>query len=129
MNETTKDFNAQSSDNINVKNPKNYLPEIILAILALIFLALFIIFLCLYIHEKNKDKSCDNIVEKSFKTSQDQFIPVKENIDDGEGAYELRGLFDKTNSKYYKSFDIYNTKSSGSLTLLEKFKTYQQTSS
>jgi len=61
MNETTKDFNAQSSDNINVKHPKNYLPEIILAILALIFLALFIIFLCLYIHEKNKDKSCDNI--------------------------------------------------------------------
>ena len=50
-------------------------------------------------------------------------------MDDGEGAYELRGAFNKINSKYFKSFDIYNTKSSGSLILLEKFKTYQQISS
>ena len=128
MNETIKNFNSQSSDKIIVTSKKSYMAEIILALLALIFLALFIIFLCLYIHEKNKDKSCD-IIEKNFKLSQDQFIPVKENINDGEGAYELRGAFDKANSKYFKSFDIYNTKSSGSLILLEKFKTYQQTSS
>ena len=97
MNETIKNINNQSSDNIIIKSQKSYMVEIVLAILALIFLALFINFLCLYIHEKNKDKSC-NIVEQNFKLSQDQFIPVKENINDGEGAYELRGAFDKTNS-------------------------------
>ena len=32
-------------------------------------------------------------------------------------------------SKYYKALDIFNMKSSGSLILLEKFKTYQQSSS
>lgn len=129
MNESIKDINTQSSDNIVVKNTNSKKIEILLACLALIFLALFIIFLNLYIHEKSK-KSCDcDIFDSIFKLSQEQFIPVKENMDDGEGAYELRGSFDHLNSKYFKSFDIYNTKSSGSLILLEKFKTYQQTSS
>jgi preprotein translocase subunit SecG len=129
MNEAIISINSQSNDNIVAKSQKSNIAEIVLAILALIFLVFFIIFLCLYIHEKNKDKSYDTTLEQNFKLSQDQFIPAKENINDGEGAYELRGTFDKTNSKYFKSFDIYNTKSSGSLILLEKFKTYQQTSS
>ena len=40
-----------------------------------------------------KKKTCD-IVDSHFELSQEQFIPVKENINDGEGAYELRGAFD-----------------------------------
>ena len=35
-----------------------------------------------------------------------------------EGANEYQGKYDILNSKYYKSIDIYNMKSTGSLVLL-----------
>ena len=50
-------------------------------------------------------------------------------MEDDEGAKEYQGKHDILNSKYYKSLDIYNMKSSWSLILLKKFKTYQQTTS
>ena len=52
MNESQKDFNIPNSDNITVKSTHSKKIEIALAILALIFLALFIIFLILYINAK-----------------------------------------------------------------------------
>ena len=45
-----------------------------------------------------------------------------------EGAYIYQGKHDILNTKYYNFVDVYNMKSSGSLILLERFKTYQQTS-
>ena len=46
-----------------------------------------------------------------------------------EGAKEYQGKHDIYNSKYFHSYDFYNMKSSKNLILLEKFKTYQQTTS
>jgi predicted double-glycine peptidase len=130
MNESTTDGMKQQKDFVVGKKGINHvIIEAILTILTLIFLALFIVFLCLYIHERNKDKSCKEIIQsESYKPSENQYIPIIEDMDN-EGASEYRGKLDKPNSKYFKSIDIYNTKSSGSLIILEKFKTYQQTSS
>ena len=128
MNESTVN-NLRQKEVMKVQNGMNHtLIEVLLGILALIFLALFIVFLCLYIHEKKKNKTCKEIIQpERYRPTDSQYIPIKENIDD-EGASEYREQYDIPNSKYFKSLDIYNMKSSGSLILLEKFKTYQQTS-
>ena len=78
----------------------------------------------LYLYEKLKNNK-----NNDYKPSKDQYIPVKEDINGEEGALELRDKIDIMNSKYFKALDIFNMKSSGSLILLERFKTYQQTSS
>ena len=110
------------------KGISHTLIEVLFGILALIFLALFIVFLCLYIHEKNKEKTCKEIIKSElYRPTDEQYIPIKENIDE-EGASQYRKQIDIPNSKYFKSLDIYNMKNSGSLIILEKFKTYQQTS-
>ena len=44
-----------------------------------------------------------------------------------DGASSFEGLGDHDNSKYYAINDFYNMKSSGSLHILERFETYQQT--
>ena len=119
--------NLLKSDLI-VKTKSNYLIEIILFITTLIFFTTTIIFLCLYIQEKNKDDKIDQENKNDYKPSENQYIPILYDFKDEEGANILRGKTDIQNSKYYKQIDIYNTKSSGSLILLEKFKTYQQTS-
>ena len=131
MEDISSDINKNLNEGeLNLKENKNLKIEIILTILSLLFLAGFIIFLILYIQERNKNNEYKNKEEiPSYNTpTQEQYIPIKENIND-YGACEYRGKLDKINSKYFKSIDIYNTKSSGSLILLEKFKTYQQTSS
>ena len=44
-----------------------------------------------------------------------------------EGAAEIERQFDIEGSQYYPVHDFYNMKSGGSLTILENFKTFQQT--
>ena len=44
-----------------------------------------------------------------------------------KGPAGVLGLFDIKDSKYYPRFDFYNMKSEGSLILIEKFMTFQQT--
>ena len=44
-----------------------------------------------------------------------------------DGAAGLERQFDVPDSKYYPALDFYNMKSGGSLTILENFKTFQQT--
>ncbi|MCL1789474.1 MAG: hypothetical protein FWG33_03875 [Oscillospiraceae bacterium] len=44
-----------------------------------------------------------------------------------EGAASVDRMFDVQNSKYFPALDFYNMKSGGSLTILENFKTFQQT--
>jgi len=86
-----------------------------------------ILFIYLYINEARKNKGKETL----YKPTEEQYIEIKQNMDteEDEGAKEYQGKYDILNSKYYKSLDIYNMKSSGSLILLEKFKTYQQTTS
>ena len=53
-------------------------------------------------------------------------IPYPPGIElDGAAAYDR--VFDVPNSRYYPALDFYNMKSGGSLTILENFKTFQQT--
>ena len=127
--DTNKNINEEEIELKYDKNLKNLKIEIILFFLSLLFLTLFIIFFILYIQERNKNNDCKNkeTKESYYTPTQEQYIPIKENLND-DGACEYRRKLDKINSKYFKSIDIYNTKSSGSLILLEKFKTYQQTS-
>gem|GEM_PF-463696 len=44
-----------------------------------------------------------------------------------EGAASVDRMFDVPNSKYFPVLDFYNMKSGGSLTIIENFKTFQQT--
>jgi hypothetical protein len=52
-------------------------------------------------------------------------LPV--NIGHSGGAAASQGKVDVPNSPYFKSLDFYNMQSSGTLTLLSHYKTYQQT--
>ncbi|MDR1916978.1 MAG: C39 family peptidase [Synergistaceae bacterium] len=55
-------------------------------------------------------------------------IPYPENYDTKtSGASAVEGIGDHDKSPYFAHPDIYNMKSAGSLVVLEKFKTYQQT--
>ena len=98
--------------------------------LTVFFLSTIIIFCNLYMKLiSKKSLSIRNLKEKlNASTDDDRYIPVISQISLEDGAYIKRRKQDIPNSKYFKYFDIYNTKSSGSLILLEKFKTYQQTS-
>jgi predicted double-glycine peptidase len=102
---------------------------IIIGILSFLLLALLISNIIFILKYKNAQKN--NESESFYKPKEEQYIEILDNMDeeDDEGAKEYQGKFDILNSKYYKSLDIYNMKSSGSLILLEKFKTYQQTTS
>ena len=102
---------------------------IILLVFLFIFLIMAIIFISLYVKEKNKKgRKNEKVI---YRPNESQYIEIKQNMDkeDDEGAKEYQGKHDILNSKYYHSYDFYNMKSSGSLILLEKFKTYQQTTS
>lgn len=55
----------------------------------------------------------------------ESLIPVPGNLNKG-GAAAVQGQCDVQDSPYYKVPDFYNMRSSGSLTLLEHYKTYQQ---
>lgn len=65
----------------------------------------------------------DKVVEKGKPV----FIPEEVNIEEygGANAYGFGG--DNPNSRYYVNLDFYNMVSDNQLTIIEKFKTYQQT--
>ena len=132
-------------DYFDIKNPET-LPDIsnkdrkykfiikILLLFLLILLVLTIIFIALYIKEKNKTEDAEDEPKKEetlYKPNENQYIEILRGVDieGDEGAKEYQGKHDILNSKYFHSYDFYNMKSSGSLILLEKFKTYQQTTS
>ena len=111
-------------------NSNNIKYIIIIGILSFIILVLLItniVFILIYKDAKDNQKTSQE--ESIYKPKEEQYIEIIDNMDeeDDEGAKEYQGKHDILNSKYYKSLDIYNMKSSGSLILLEKFKTYQQT--
>lgn len=123
--------NPETLPDITNKDKKYKCIITILIFFLLIFIILSIIFISLYISEKNKTKDEPKKEESYYKPSEDQYIEILQNMDEesDEGAKEYQGKHDILNSKYFHSYDFYNMKSSGSLILLEKFKTYQQTTS
>ena len=109
------------------ENKKNIpILTIILLCIILIFIITTIIFLVLYLNAKSDLDSMQKT--NYYKPSEEQYIPIVENMD-LNGAQEFQGKHDILNSKYFKAIDFYNLKSNGTLTILEKFKTYQQTAS
>ena len=128
-------FDLEKKDNnnsISINNTKNTKYIVIIIILSLLLIALLIsniVFITKYNNAKNDEQNEQNQQEPIYKPKEEQYIEILDNMDkeDDEGAKEYQGKHDILNSKYYKSLDIYNMKSSGSLILLEKFKTYQQT--
>ena len=108
---------------------KEYIYLIFFISLSILFLITTIYFSRLFMNESKKSKPIKKVFNQKFDSSQDdRHIPVISNVTEDEGAYITQGKHDIKNSKYYKYIDIYNMKSSGSLILLENFKTYQQTS-
>jgi len=122
---------SSSSLDSSSKTSKNHGLKIAIGFFILIFSVYITVFLCLYTYDRSRLGNSHDLENKNsfYRPSESQFIPVIENLMDEEGAYFFRGKMDIPNSRYYKPIDIYNMKSSGSLILLEKFKTYQQTSS
>ena len=131
-----------NNNSITINNAKNTKYLVIIAILALLLIGLLIsniVFITKYNNSKNNNQNQEEgqnnkqrekeEEEPIYKPKEEQYIEILDNMDkeDDEGAKEYQGKYDILNSKYYKSLDIYNMKSSGSLILLEKFKTYQQT--
>ena len=99
------------------------------ACLSSLFLTTTIIFANLYMKiTQRKFKAKRFLEEVPQASSDDRYIPVLSNMTEDAGALIYRGKHDINNSKYFKYIDIYNMNSSGSLILLENFKTYQQTS-
>ena len=97
-------------------------------VLSGIFLTTTIIFIVLFAKlksEKNSEKHDSVIIEYP---SPERFIKVLTRVSENDGAFVKQSKHDIYNSTYFNYLDIYNMKSSGSLILLEKFKTYQQTS-
>ena len=99
------------------------------ACLSSLFLTTTIIFANLYMKiTQRKFKAKRFLEEVPQASSDDRYIPVLSNMTEDAGALIYRGKYDINNSKYFKYIDIYNMNSSGSLILLNNFKTYQQTS-
>ena len=99
--------------------------------LSLIFLISTIIFSALYMNLKNSNKNKKDkevFIRQLGDSTDERRIPIISNVSETDGASKIQGKYDIPNSKYFKYIDIFNMKSSGSLLLLEKFKTYQQTS-
>ena len=117
--------NKKSKTNSN--NTKYIIIIGILSFIILVLLITNIVFILIYKDAKDNQKTSQE--ESIYEPKEEQYIEIIDNMDEegDEGAKEYQGKHDILNSKYYKSLDIYNMKSSGSLILLEKFKTYQQT--
>ena len=97
-------------------------------ILSGFFLTTTIIFIILFTKLKDEnDSEKDNSVILEYP-SPVRFIKVLTRVSENDGAFVTQSKHDIYNSTYFNYLDIYNMKSSGSLILLEKFKTYQQTS-
>ena len=112
----------------NEPSSKKFILLIVSIILSGIFLTTTIFFIILYIKlktEYDSDKDNTNIIEYP---SPQRFIKIKKRLTEINGSFVKQSKHDIYNSTYFNYLDIYNMKSSGSLILLEKFKTYQQTS-
>jgi hypothetical protein len=67
------------------------------------------------------------LAQNATQVTADNRIPYPSNYDlksEGASSYESRG--DHSESPYFKHQDYFNLRSSGGLTILNKFKTYQQ---
>ena len=112
----------------NEPSSTKFILLIVSIILSGIFLTKTIFFIILYIKlktEYDSDKDNTNIIEYP---SPQRFIKIKKRLTEINGSFVKQSKHDIYNSTYFNYLDIYNMKSSGSLILLEKFKTYQQTS-
>ena len=112
----------------NAKSSFNSFILIVLIASTVIFLITTIIFLALYIKEKNNNSQDSKKSDIISLNDESRYIPIVLKVTENEGAYIYQGKHDILNSKYYNFVDVFNMKSSGSLILLERFKTYQQTS-
>ena len=118
-------------DEVNSGNSKRFIILIIFIILSIIFLITTIIFIVLYVNAKNEtdnENTTPETNDEPFFPPSERFIKVLTKITESEGALIKQGKHDILNSTYFNFVDVYNMKSNGSLILLEKFKTYQQTS-
>ena len=100
------------------------------ACLSVFFLSTTLIYASLYINTKKSPnltrKLSSNII--SDESSEERHIKVISNVTEEGEPNASQGKLDIKNSPYFQYIDIFNMKSSGNLILLEKFKTYQQTS-
>ena len=97
-------------------------------ILSGFFLTTTIIFIILFGKLKNENDSGKNNPVIIEYPSPERFIKILTRLTENKGSFVKQSKHDIYNSTYFNYLDIYNMKSSGSLILLEKFKTYQQTS-
>lgn len=68
-------------------------------------------------------------VQKDVRTYSDEMkIPYAANLDESYGADSVEREGDHINSPYFNTLDFYNMKSNDTLTILNNFKTQQQTS-
>ena len=125
---------GKEENEINSGSSVRFLILVILIFLSVIFLITTIVFIVLYVKEKN-DSDIENPDSKEpededvpLYPSQERYIKVLTKLTEIDGAYAYQGKHDILDSPYFNFIDIYNMKSSGSFILLEKFKTYQQTS-
>ena len=119
---------TKHSEKINSKSSKESCFLSLFVCLSILFLISTIILSTLYFQEKNSNINKKIYTRQLEDTIEERRIPVISNVSEEGGAYGIQGKYDIKNSKYFKYIDIFNMKSSGSLILLEKFKTYQQTS-
>lgn len=122
---------ARHSEKINSKSSKESCESCFLSIfvcLSVLFLISTIVLSTLYFKAKNANINKKIYTRQLEDTIEERRIPVISNVTEEGGASRIQGKYDIKNSKYFKYIDIFNMKSSGSLILLEKFKTYQQTS-
>ena len=112
----------------NAKSSFNSFILIVLIASTVIFLITTIVFLALFIKEKNNNSQDSKKYDIISLNDESRYIPIYSKVTENEGAYIYQGKHDILNSKYYNFVDVFNMKSSGSLILLERFKTYQQTS-
>ena len=114
-------------DQNNIKSHE-YKYIILFLFLSSFFLTTTIILSTLYKNELKRRLSTKIIFNRKLEeSSDDRYIKIISNVSE-EGPHISKGNFDVKNSQYFKYIDVYNMESSGSLILLEKFKTYQQTS-
>lgn len=79
--------------------------------------------------------SCNSKTIKDAKVDEIRNTPITKHTipypsgydTTSSGASSYDGIDDHTDSNYYKTLDVYNLKSKGSLTVISNFKTYQQT--
>lgn len=89
------------------------------------FITTFVLSLVLILRDpKEKEK------ESKIEIDTSHFIPIEGSVfdDPNQGANANVGKYNILDTKYYSYVDVYNLKSSSTLTILENFKTYQQTS-